>query len=50
MKSDASSRERKREESSDSSSSSWKLGEVRYLAESESMPMGCGMEGKVCFS
>lgn len=50
MKSDASSRERKREESSDSSSSSWKLGEVRYLAESESVPMGCGMEGKVCFS
>lgn len=50
VKSEASSRERKRDERRDSSSSTWKLGEVRYLAERESMPIGCGMEGKVCVS
>ena len=40
--------ERKREERRDSSSSSWKLGEVRYFAERERVPMGWGMGGKVC--
>ena len=50
VKSEASSRERKREERRDSSSSSWKLGEVRYFAERERVPMGWGMGGKVCVS
>lgn len=35
-----SSRDRKREDKSDSSSSNWKLGEVRYVVESESVPIG----------
>ena len=50
VKSEASSRERKREERRDSSSSSWKLGEVRYFAERERVPIGWGMGGKVCVS
>ena len=48
VKSEASSRERKREERRDSSLSSWKLGEVRYFTERERVPMGWGMGGKVC--
>lgn len=50
VKSEASSRERKREERRDSSSSSWKLGEMRYFAVRDSVPMGCGTGGKMCVS
>lgn len=40
VKSGPSSKDRNRDESKDSSSSSWKLGEVRYLAVRVSVPIG----------
>jgi len=44
------SRERKREERRDSSSSSWKFGVVRYVTERVSVPVGWGIEGNMCVS
>lgn len=43
-----SSAERKPDESSDSSSSSWNVGVVRYVVESARVPIGWGTGGKVC--
>jgi hypothetical protein len=44
------SRERKREERRDSSSSSWKFGVVRYVTERVSVPVGWGIEGNMWVS
>ena len=50
VKSGPSSRERKREERRDSSVSSWKLGDVRYVTETANSPIGWVMGGNACLS
>lgn len=50
MKSGPTSSDRKREDRSDSSSSKWKLGVVRYRVVSERVPIGCGTAGNTWVS
>ena len=45
-----SSRDRKRDESNDSSSSRWKLGVDRYRVVSDRVPIGWGTDGNTCVS